>query len=470
MQITNYDVLLDGGNEGAFQLIDTEHVGNKRFEVFLNLHKEEYEKARVARNQEEMDRIVVKIVDIVCHKCIPNGRFLEKAAIPIEGESEWMEIGEGELARRRLHQALNGDVSNKMPARSSKVFTKQDQKTDAAISKRRRRGSYARLRRSISESMIFYSTLEKVNNEGNGNINDNGGGDNRQNHGNSSKAWVNLSRMPNPTLIALPPAPTLSLQPMDVVVAASRSSLANMGNPGNARFGILVSMHADNFVAAAGNNDKRREILNELKTVVQTHWKGRFLVTVLDDYQLLPTEAVSASISALLLKEGNVAAAAAAAAASISPLPPPLQQQVTTNTQPTPASALPYRSMSKRTLLDHQHSSISDVSSGSHSRLGGDLPSQHEGGLFNNLSSNSMLSISDSLLPHSGNSDHSLTNGLTRLSFNSASTAGGGTTPVIPNSNGGDEATDKMRNAAVELLKAKKKKRDLMNRVMGRKK
>jgi hypothetical protein len=40
----------------------------------------------------------------------------------------------------------------------------------------------------------------------------------------------------------------------------------------------------------------------------------------------------------------------------------------------------------------------------------------------------------------------------------------------MPNSNGGDDATDKMRNAAVESLKAKKKKRDLMNRVMGRKK
>lgn len=405
MKITNYDVLIDGGCEGSFKLVDQEHVGNNRFEVFLNLHKEEYAKEQAAGNQQGMDIIVEKIVDIVCHRCVPNGRFLEKAAIPIEGEDDWMELGEGELARRRLHQALQG---GKEPTpRNSKMLsqtTQAERKVDEFASKRRRRGSYARLRRSISESMLFHSTLEKKN-------------------------QVNMF---NSVFLAAAElgeehASIQTPNPMDVVFTPSRNGLTATGMPGNARFGILISMNAESFLAAGD----KRPILAELMKTVENHWKGRFLVTSLDGYEELPREAVSATISKLLMNEGKMAAVAD---------PAPLPVSV-----PSQMAMAPTASMSaSRSLM----SQVSDLSRASDRSIS---------------SSYAKPPLLETAMSDYSAGSTGLTRGFTNMSFNTSQSSLG-SIPQID-----DPEANNLRKTAVEALKAKKAKRDLMKRVMGRK-
>lgn len=413
MKITNYDVLIDGGSEATFKLVDQEHVGNNRFEVFLNLHKEEYAREQAAGNQPGMDNIVEKIVDIVCHRCVPNGRFLEKVAIPIEGEDDWMELGEGELTRRRLHQALQGGTAPS--PRTSKMLSSQstqaERRTDDFASKRRRRGSYARLRRSISESMLFHSTLEKKN-------------------------QVNMinSVFMSAAELGEEHASIQTPNPMDVVFTPSRNGLAATGTPGNARFGILISMHAESFRAAGD----KRPTLNELMTTVESHWKGRFLVTSLDGYEELPREAVSATISKLLLTEASRAAAADPQPSRLPPVP--MQMAVA----PSPTISAPRR------LLNQ----VSDLSRTSDRSI-------------------ASTTYGKSQMPDNTMSDYSagstgLTRGLTNLTFNtSQSSLGQSSLGSIPHSD--DPEANNLRKTAVEALKAKAAKRDLMKRVMGRK-
>jgi hypothetical protein len=65
--------------------------------------------AKLNHNQGEMERIVGRIIDIVCHKCVPKGRVLEKFAICVEGESEWVDLGRRNVGATSVHRALAGD-------------------------------------------------------------------------------------------------------------------------------------------------------------------------------------------------------------------------------------------------------------------------------------------------------------------------------------------------------------------------
>jgi hypothetical protein len=316
MTISNYDVLIDGSYEHRFKLMDDDHVGNKRFEVVLNLHRTEYDNANSTQNQEEMERIVGRIITIVCRQCIPRGRFLEKVAVHLEGEPEWMDLGEGILARLRVHQALGGDShqhhyndggmshhhddtdsptlhwamttnlsilpsnehssNNHNSNNHSHHQHHNDELLDDSSYKRRRRGSYAKLRRSISESMLF--NFFRV---GGGSLVDN------TNHNTSvasstslysevnhqSHDFTNDSTTTTTNMIDVSP------QDMDVIFSPARNPIelaTDTGNPGNARFQVMINMHVNSFCSA--DTAKRHHILAELITTVHVHWRGRFLV------------------------------------------------------------------------------------------------------------------------------------------------------------------------------------------------
>mmetsp|Transcript_2487 Transcript_2487/g.3664 ORF Transcript_2487/g.3664 Transcript_2487/m.3664 type:complete len:350 (-) Transcript_2487:235-1284(-) len=290
MQITNYDVLIGSAEDESFKLLNDQHVGNRRFEVVLNLHREEYTKALSNCDHDEMERIVSKIVDIVCHKCVPNGRFLEKVDFGISEandnveDGDFIDLGGGELARMRLHQALGGRV----PATPEVVSSQVEENTErSSVSKRRRRGSYARLRRSISESMLFHSTIlqEDITSED-----------------------LNVED------------PVIS-NPLDIIFSEDRNSLASTGTPGNARFHILLQMESQRFVE--GSLDERLTILDELKTTVQNHWQARFLVATPGSYKELPLNVVSDLITNLLLQGGSNGDSNASLAISDVPSPKP---------------------------------------------------------------------------------------------------------------------------------------------------
>ena len=343
MQISNYDVLLEA-DERSFRMANENHVGNKRFEVFLNLHRETYQQARRRGDNSKCEQIVSLILDIVCHKCIPNGRFLERireegmpsATHPDSNDGEWVELGEGQLARAKIHQALQPDNSRSdTDRRSSKVFTgtaspsgspaeaarpSRRNDDDAAI-KRRRRGSYARLRRSISESMLFHSTpqasqpkehpsrapsdtykwsstMEESHNRGNSEF---FLGTLSSPFGSLSPA-VGESAAPQRTMSGDTDGShdeDIELSAMDVVVASNRKGLANVAqNPGNNRFRVVLDMHCEQYCSS--NEEGRNKIVEELKNTVQTHWGGRFLINSLLGYETLSNRETNKAIHMIL--------------------------------------------------------------------------------------------------------------------------------------------------------------------------
>lgn len=253
LQITNYDVLIEWSDDDTFHLIDGNHVGNKRFEVFLNLHQDAYSKAKAQGRSEDCDRIVDTLVEIVCHKCVPNGRFLEHIKNPIDGEDVWLNLGEGHMASLRVHQALSmRDRSVKLifHGASPEATTIDDQ--DAAL-KRRRRGSYARLRRSISESILNTGFVEP-----------------------SCTQQVSSDNR----IIQ-------ECNGMDVIFGPDSSALSSRTqNIGSARFQIMIDTTTARYKASS-SPDQRLLIVRDLIQVVHDHWKGRFLVEYQNDYQIL---------------------------------------------------------------------------------------------------------------------------------------------------------------------------------------
>lgn len=529
MTITNYDVLIDGSYEHGFRSMDDEHVGNKRFEVFLNLHRQEYEMAKINQNQGEMEHIVGRIIDIVCHKCVPKGRFLEKFAIRVEGESEWIDLGEGMLARHRVHQALGGDSNqhqyhhhhnndhglhdnpmatpsmlwasmSNIPALPSydlsssndndnnitnpylpqQVQQQQpgrghlDEIMDDSSSKRRRRGSYAKLRRSISESMLVQSS----------NFRTGGGIFDTTNHNNATSTTTALLRPiysetnhhDNPQHTTIRSTTTTSTtminitpHAMDVIfIAGNPTELASTtGNPGNARFQVMIDMHTSSF--CLGDSAKRRRILAELITTVHVHWKGRFLVQMVSPSggsrnvtesspqiicQELTSDAAGSSICSLLLQRGGMWNSSTCTNDD---------DIMNNNTVPPTTTTTTRKSVSKdrfglRWLSDRSASlgatTTAPIATGTDTTPTVDVrnPSVRSSGAL------AFLRKANSLPTVVAKQDPFLVPG---MSVSGIST--------IPSSRPEDTDDMMLRYAAIEDLKSKKKKRDLMARVMTRK-
>ena len=439
--ISDNDVLIDGDDARGFKLIDDDHVGNKRFQVFLKLYREEYNRAKISNSQGDMARIVDTILDIVCRKCIRHGRFLERVSYEsTEGESksEWIDLGEGALARHCLHQALSQAVveenTEAEPGEQQPPFPSQYhyQTTNAEFAgaaeprtllmrdlscslKRQRRGSYTRLRRSASESEILRSLQNPTL------------------LCNEQREDFNIV----PSLQTSSISHALTFLPMDVVFASSRKTLAPTGNPGNARLQIAVDMHASSF----GKSDMtgKQRILDDLISNVQLHWEGRFLLqTFQDSFEELTTEATSECLRALLLREGE---------GGLARMNAPLSA-------PTPPCRMP----SKRCLSDCNENPTLLRTAGA---IGEDIDSALRIAMsptpllkdFNRSTKSLLPSTRPSTKPHA--SYHDTTPSILQL-LRSPS--------VIAGSN------EHLRNAAILSLKARQKKRELMERFFSTKK
>ena len=255
MQITNYDVLIESSDDDTFCLSHENHFGNKRFEVLLNIHQACYSKAKGQNHQEECNRVVNALIHIVSQQCEPNGRFLERVLNIVEGEDEWKEIGQEQTAHR-LHRALS-----MYDRRLNKIFHGETVETtydeqDAAL-KRRRRGSYAKLRRSISESML--NTGKK----------------------NSS---FNLELFDFDTL------DLEQVQKMDVVFSVFNNVVSVstlIQNPGCARFQVSIDVTTSRYNSSTSSDD-RLSIVHGLLMTVQNDWYGRFLIQEPTGFRLLP--------------------------------------------------------------------------------------------------------------------------------------------------------------------------------------
>ena len=255
MQFTNYDVLIESSDDDTFRLAHENYCGNKRFVVLLNLHQASYSKAKAENHPEECERVVNALIKIVSQECDPNGRFLEHVQEKVEGEDEWKEIGK-EQAAYRLHQAFSMyDYKLNKIFHGETVETTYDQQ-DAAL-KRRRRGSYAKLRRSISESMLN-------------------------------------TRMQDPSflqeIIDFDCLDLEEVKEMDVVFSVLNDAVtvsATIQNSGCARFVVSIDMVAAGYVSST-SSDERLSIVQDLVLTVQNGWGGRFLIQEPSGFRILP--------------------------------------------------------------------------------------------------------------------------------------------------------------------------------------
>lgn len=274
--ITNYDVLVEppspGREGGDYQLAKHKsHVGNNRLEVFLNLYQQAYEKAHQAGNQQECSKIVEKIVDTVCHQCVPRGRFLVSIANHMDRNvSNWEQMSE-ENARRLLHNVLR---PQQIPSLKSPSVADDNLK-------RRRRSSL--LRRSASEGMVTSPT-----------------------HFNKSfmdKKKVTRIIEDEPDQPAWkttrnPQGGITTLNRMDVILTSTRDALdPNSQSVGNNRLHILLAMQNGPYKHA--NADGKDRILDEVMKTVITFWKGRFLVEAVFGYNVLTSDEARSALACI---------------------------------------------------------------------------------------------------------------------------------------------------------------------------
>ena len=445
MDITDNDVLIVGDDDHGFKLIDEDHIGNKRFQVFLKLYGEEYRCATSENDEGKMRRIVDTVLDIVCRKCVRRGRFLRRVSTdPIEGgeKSKWIDLGDGSLAQHWLHHALScATVESRtkdMYTEPSELFPNQERSpptstqcvgtaeqrnvlpSDLSCSlKRQRRGSRASLRRSFSDGAILQS-LEPLLKE--------------------PREDCNLVSL----LMTSCAEQAATHRTMDVVFASCRSRLAPTGNPGNARLQITIGMHAPSF----GNSDilEQRRVVEDLVNTVQMHWNGRFLVqNFLGSCEVLMAEAASACIRTLLLQEGE-------------------RNTVRSSTPPS-SMAAPMRMSSKRSLFECDKSPNHRRDFGENICAALLLAMNPNPSVMDVELSTTSLAPSARSVNGLGCQQH-LAADTEILEHHAPEIPFQRTLPPTPNV----AADNKLRNAAILSLKARQKKRELMDRFFGQKK
>mmetsp|Transcript_24915 Transcript_24915/g.34836 ORF Transcript_24915/g.34836 Transcript_24915/m.34836 type:complete len:567 (-) Transcript_24915:1126-2826(-) len=352
--VTNYDVLFvrsnpqdKDGTEAATKdkyFLKEGHIGNNRFNVFVNLHQAAYIAALSNGNESECETIVEKIINIVCKQCNPNGRFLEQM------ESTWVDLGQGEVAKARVrdllgpkpcpppqqqepqqnhHQEKQQDVNEQQQQQQqpSQMITEtlprpdmtqtggraaaaslppQGQMTTATATtatplvdeqpardvegtmnvvdisespgkpvekadddtKRRRRGSYGRLRRTISESTLVHN-LRGSFQAMSTNPDKQWKSERRFSFGRKKSAGKGLSSKDTNSIAT-------SSNNINVVLNAAGDGLDPLETYiGNNRFRILTHMHKNNFEKS--DADEREAIALDLVNTVVRHWKGSFL-------------------------------------------------------------------------------------------------------------------------------------------------------------------------------------------------
>lgn len=81
IQLHNYDVLLapnSTANKHLLRFAQGNHIGNQRFAVLLSLFRQRYLQANLLGDEYECLNIAQEVMETVCDKCVPNGRFFEQ--------------------------------------------------------------------------------------------------------------------------------------------------------------------------------------------------------------------------------------------------------------------------------------------------------------------------------------------------------------------------------------------------------
>ena len=101
--ISNFDILLHKHEDGHVEMMSfNDTIGNRRFQIFLDIHRRSYNEALHKNDLEECERIIEKVVYTICHSCVPKGRFLE------QDMTGWRDLGSGIQARERIRRGFLG--------------------------------------------------------------------------------------------------------------------------------------------------------------------------------------------------------------------------------------------------------------------------------------------------------------------------------------------------------------------------
>lgn len=107
--IGSYDVLMlssDKDDRIRQQFASKDHIGNHRFQVFLQMHRDAYQHAERCSDEIRCVKIAENIIDVICNQCSPKGRFLQKIGMSNEGVEEWRDLGTGAAARELVRRSL----------------------------------------------------------------------------------------------------------------------------------------------------------------------------------------------------------------------------------------------------------------------------------------------------------------------------------------------------------------------------
>ena len=78
VKLNNYDVILHRSSDDAPLHIarSVNHVGNLRFQIIIeSIFRQRYLQSELFADDYECESIVQEVVDTICCKCVPNGRF-----------------------------------------------------------------------------------------------------------------------------------------------------------------------------------------------------------------------------------------------------------------------------------------------------------------------------------------------------------------------------------------------------------
>jgi hypothetical protein len=328
IETRNWDVLVEevsveetstSSNDGFLKLAEQgQAVGNKRFEVLLSMHRQVFEQAATLEAQ---DAVILKILDIVCRQCVPNGRFL-KAGRSYAGGICWQELSNDRaqaFVLDSLQTPSEADVASFPPILEQvkeemfldeapwpsfddspipEITTSASPGTKETINeekKRRRRSSL--LRRSASESHLTTSSnLE--------------GKKKAVRLGSLLKTSFWKSMRGNKNVVDIVNAP----EPLDVLLVESQDAFQpNVTHQvGNNRLSILMEVQCEQYRIASAKG--RESIVQELIKTVTSHWGGRFLSVTpfMDAYQVLTESQAPPAVRALfdIFLQGGTATAA----------------------------------------------------------------------------------------------------------------------------------------------------------------
>ena len=99
---TANDVLLKHNNDVLSYAVDS--FGNRKFQVFLDIYRSSFLHAEERKDTITCNRIVNDIVDTICTKSVPAGRFLEFD----DKKNEWYDVGTGAIPCQRARTGLLG--------------------------------------------------------------------------------------------------------------------------------------------------------------------------------------------------------------------------------------------------------------------------------------------------------------------------------------------------------------------------